>query len=190
MRKTWLVVVLVAIFMLPAWAEETQRSPYDRVATGKPPQRDETVKVYTNSDLEKLFGIVAEEDREAGAADDADERPTPATNRRPAKSSDDALKWLQERRAQQAASATAMQEAQSELAKARERLANLEKQLMAVRNPFSARPQLTEEEKEQRRNQPESANERYKRTEALVEEAREEVRAAEAKLAEIRSQRP
>ena len=63
-----------AVVMLPAWAEETQRSPYDRVATGKPPQRDETVKVYTNSDLEKLFGIVAEEDREAGAADDADER--------------------------------------------------------------------------------------------------------------------
>ncbi len=79
--------------------------------------------------------------------------------------------------------------AQAELAAAQARLAALEKQLLATVNPFSARPQLSEEEKEIRADSGETAAQRNERTKVLVDEARQEVAAAEAKLKRIQRRR-
>ena len=168
-----------------------QRSPYSKVASGHPPKRDAAVRVYTNSDLEKMFGIVAAEDREASAvaaeeAEGADAAAKPTQ----AKPAEDPLVWLKKRQEAAAARSVALAEAEKNVADARVRLAELEKQKMAVRNPYAARPTLSEEEQQQRRDAGETAAQRFERTESLVEAAREEVRAAEAKLAQLRSQRP
>jgi hypothetical protein len=93
----------------------------------------------------------------------------------------------QEKKAR-AAKGERVAEAESKLAAAREKLKNLETQLLATRNPFSARPQLSEEEREQRMTSGETAAERNKRTQELVDEARAKVAEAEAELARARSE--
>ncbi len=102
----------------------------------------------------------------------------------------DSLKWLRQRQQAQQAHRKALAEAETALSGAKARLANLEKQLLATRNPFSARPELSDEEKGQRQEAAETAAQRYERTKELVEKAREEVRAAEAELARLRAGRP
>ena len=75
-------------------AQEAKKGPYDRVASGKAPQK-EAVKVYTNADLKKLVEIVAKEDRERQAAK------SPAEAKRPdeaePKKAPDPLTWLRQR---------------------------------------------------------------------------------------------
>ena len=104
--------------------------------------------------------------------------------------STDPLKWLQQRQAAQQEHREALEKAAKELQAARTKLADLERQLLATRNPFSARPVLSEEEKKDRREGTETAAMRTERTQRLVEESREAVRAAEAELARLRAGRP
>ncbi len=178
-------VLVVALPTAPILAEVT--SPYTRVATGKAPQKD-AGKVYTNADLEKLVDSIAEEHGEqppadvAGAAAEESEKPN-------SKSDTDPLTWLQQRQSAQREHRKAVSEAQAAVNAARERLVNLERQLLAARNPFSARPQLSEEEKATRQEGGETAAERHERTKELVENARTEIRAAEAELARLRAER-
>ncbi len=173
-------VLAAALSTAPVLADEA-KSPYSRVATGKAPQKD-AAKVYTNADLEKLVDSVAEEDREqppagtAGAPAEGSKKPDP-------KSDTDPLTWLQQRQSAQREHRKAVSEAQAAVNAARERLVNLERQLLAARNPFSTRPQLSDEEKATRREGGETAAERHERTKELVENARTEIRAAEAELA-------
>ncbi len=179
------IVLAVTLPTAPILAETT--SPYTRVATGRAPQKD-AGKVYTNADLEKLVDSVGEEDREpppagtAGAPAEGSKKPDP-------KSDTDPLTWLQQRQSAQREHRKAVSEAQAAVNAARERLVNLERQLLAARNPFSARPQLSEEEKATRREGGETAAERHERTKELVENARTEIRAAEAELARLRAER-
>lgn len=186
------LAMILAISTGPAMAAEgdppKQGSPYEKVASGRPPVRDGAVPLYTNSDLEKMFGIVAEADRESSAKEsaDADPKSSEATTK---KADEDPLVWLKKRQEAAAARSVELAEAEKQVADARQRLADLERQKMAVRNPYAARPQLSEEEEKRRREGGESASARFERTEALVKAAREELRAAEAKLAQLRSQR-
>jgi hypothetical protein len=186
------MIVFVALGTRTSAAEDPpkDRSPYSKVASGHPPSKDAAVRVYTNADLEKMFGIVAAEDREPGAvaADAADD--VASTKPAQAKPTEDPLVWLKKRQEAAAARSVALAEAEKEVTDARARLAEIEKQKMAVRNPYAARPKLSEEEQQRRREAGETAGERFERTEALVRAAREEVRAAEAKLAQLRSKRP
>lgn len=173
-----LTVLVLGALAVPAFAEEKARGPYDRVATGRPPVKGET-KVYTNSDLARLFGIAVEEDREEPAAETA-----------PATPETDPLIWLQQRQASRQGHLEAVADAEATLMAARKKLAELESQLLATRNPFSARPVLSDEEKKIRRQGGETAAERNERTQDLVQEAREAVSAAEADLARKRAERP
>ena len=181
------VVLAAALLSAMVSAQETKKGPYDRVARGKAPQK-EAVKVYTNADLEKMFDIVAKEDREQPAA----ESPLAAKGSEGAepKKAPDPLAWLRQRQNAQREHAKAVSEAEASLTAARQQLANLERQLLASRNPFSARPDLSDEEKAQRRDSAESAAKRHERTQELVEKAREAVHAAESELARLRAERP
>ena len=119
---------------------------------------------YTNRDLERMFGAPA----------------APATT--PTSSDgDDSLNWLEEQRTARAERVANIVEAEAEVAAARKSLKNLEVQLLATRNPFSARPKLSEEEVEYR-VQGEGAAARNRRTQVLVDEARQELKEAEARL--------
>ena len=165
------------------------RSPYDRVARGKPPAKD--VKVYTNEDLAKRFGVAEEGDKETppgataapGAAADAKPAEQPGTTADP-------LNWLQHRQAAIQKHANDVMEAEKSVETARQRLADLEKQLLATRNPFSARPALSDEEKTERAAGAETAAQRNERTQKMVEAAREALRVAESELVKLKAQRP
>lgn len=179
-------VLAVALPAAPLLADEA-KTPYARVATGRAPKSG-AVKVYTNADLEKVVDSVAEGNREqppadtVGAAAKGSEKPDPT-------SITDPLTWLQQRQSAQREHRSAVSEAQAAVKAAREQLANLEHQLLAARNPFSARPRLSDEEKKTRRDGGETAAQRYERTKELVEKARAETRAAEAELARLRAER-
>lgn len=186
MRVVICCVVLIAGSLGPSISADEAKGPYARVASGKAPQQD-AVKVYTNADLEKMFDIVAEEDREQPAATPA---PAEGSEKAEPKSETDPLTWLRQRQGAQREHRKAVSEAEAALNAARAQLANLERQLLAARNPFSARPELSDEEKATRRDSGETAAKRYERTQELVEKAREEIRVAEAELARLRAERP
>lgn len=148
----------------------------------------ETVKVFTNKDLERMFGGESEETAESSA-----DTPTAETARaapEPGKPTQPQIDPLAQMKQEQAARAQRQQlvvQAEADLEAARAKLENLEVQLLASRNPFSARPQLSDEEKEIRATSGETAAERNKRTQHLVDQAREEVAAAEKALAEAKA---
>ncbi len=144
------------------------------------------VKVYTNADLEKYKTEEPEAEETAPAA-----KPAAGTKEADAKTPGEAadpLQWLQQRKAAQQEQAKALAEAEAAVTAAKTKLANLERQLLATRNPFSARPELSEEEKAKRAEGGETAV--HERTKEMVEKAREELRKAEAELARLRAGRP
>jgi hypothetical protein len=168
-------------------AQEAKKKPQTSEASKKTPGKED-VKVYTNADLEKMFGIVAEEDREqppvkppatAKGSENVDPKKAP-----------DPLTWLRQRQDAQREHQKAVAAAEAAVTAAKQQVTNLDRQLLAARNPFSARPELSDEEKVKRQEGGESAGKRYERTQELVEKAREAVRAAESELARLRAERP
>jgi len=137
-------------------------------------------QVFTNALLDQLFGATEEED---AATESAPAPPTPGTST-PAP---DPLKVMQEGVAERNQRQRLIQEAQKEVEAAKAKLAKLEVQLRATGNPFSARPELSDEEKKVRAESGESASERAERTAKMVEEAKAEVKAAEDRLATLQS---
>lgn len=127
---------------------------------------------YSNADLRPL--------ETAADTETAGETPPPA----PAPQVEDPLVWMQKREDEARQRQATIEQAESELAAARQRLAELEKQALAVANPFAARPRLTAEEMETRQTSGETAAQRHARTMEMVEQAREAVAAAEEQLAQ------
>jgi hypothetical protein len=161
-------------------AQETKKTP-------KKAPKKETVKVYTNADVKKY----AEPETKADAKPSATPEGTEQKAEKPEpKKTVDSLTWLRQRQDAQREHAKAVSEAEAALATAKQQLANLERQLLAARNPFAARPELSDEEKSKRKDSGESAAQRHERTKELVEKSREAVRAAESELARLRAQRP
>lgn len=194
MRVLTGLAVLIAVFSPGSAFADEPESPYARVATGKPAPKDDDVKIYTNEDLKKMFNIVALEDRETPPGETP--QPAPVAETAQPTTTDgspapvDALTRMRQRQAAKAEHRKAIAAAQSAVNSARLKLANLERQLLAARNPFSARPELTDEERAKRQEGGETAAQRYERTEMMVAAAREEIRAAEAELARLRAERP
>jgi hypothetical protein len=177
------ILVLIIVSLVPAFADEKARGPYDRVATGKPPVKDS--KVYTNADLAKLVGITEEAEREPVPADTGGagaEKPEPEVP--------DPLLWLQQSEAAKKEQRAAVAEAEAAVAAAHQRVTDLEKELLAVSNPFAARPKLSDEEKAKRAESKETAQERHERMKNMLDEARQAARAADAELARVRAGRP
>jgi hypothetical protein len=157
----------------------TNRGGAAQSATPKEKVQIDEGLVITNAVLDRLFGPSPE----APTAPVAEEPVDQAPSSRPA----DALKVLRDEQATAVQRERMIAEAQAELDAAKAKLANLEVELLATRNPFSKRPELSEEEKEYRRSSGETAAERNERIQKLVDEARVEVQAAEENLAQFRS---
>ena len=133
-------------------------------------------QVITNELLEKIFGPSDEAATADPAQAPAQGQPAP-----------DPLQVMRQGQMRQAERQRLTEEAQRELDGAKTKLANLEVQLLAARNPFSKRPVLSDDEKRTRETSGEAAAERAERSRTMVDEARAEVQAAEAKLARVRS---
>jgi len=191
-----ILAVSVALVASAAWAEpadESKPKSPDKPATAENAKADE-VKVYTNKDLARLFPPdpaekPAGETPPAGATDPR----AAATSPRPAQrggqtppADQDPLEWLKNRQEAQASRQSRIDEAQAELFAAEEKLANLKKELLATVNPFSARPKLSDEEKEYRRTSGETALERNERVKALEQEAQQAVDEARANLERVK----
>jgi len=182
-----------------AAAEEAELAPSLRVEEGRvmtnrdagpaaAPQRKVKLQdgmVITNDLLNRIVGPAPEAPSEVGSA--SADTGAPATPDRPAVAPADPMRALIDQQAAAATRQRRIAEAESDLEAAKTRLANLEVQLLAARNPFSKRPQLSDEEKEERRTSGETAAQRYERTQEQVEAARAEVGAAEELLAQLRA---
>jgi len=138
---------------------------------------------YTNDDLSKMFGSAE------GTAPEGSSRPAgSAAGSGSGGQEYDPLAAMEKGQQDQAARQKRIDEAESTLASAQARLKDLEVALLATRNPFSARPNLTEEEQAKRATSGESATERNARVQKDVAEARAAVAKAEAALAQARAQ--
>ena len=179
-------VLAVGLLSAMVSAQEAKKGPYDSVASGKAPKKEAT-KVYTNADLKKLPEIAAKAGEGQAAVETA---ATAKGSEKEPEKAPDPLTWLRQRQDAQREHGKAVSEAEAVLTAAKQQLANLERQLLAARNPFSARPKLSDEEKAERQDNRESAAERYERTQELVEKTREAVRVAEAELLRLRAARP
>jgi hypothetical protein len=97
----------------------------------------------------------------------------------------DPLQWMADRAAREEARKVRIAEAEKALFDARERVGELEKRLLAVKNPFLPRPVLPPDEAKAWEGL--SGAERAARVEAQLKEAREAVVETEATLAELKS---
>ena len=152
------------------------------------------VRVYTNKDLEQRFGEKTDSDAAAEPAAGASlpaagTTEPPGESRKPTETAVDPLEQMKQRQAAEVQRRQLVAQAEAELAAAQAKLKNLEAQLLATRNPFSARPKLSDEEKQIRATSGESAAERNERTRLLVDQTREEIAAAEEALTQAKTGR-
>ena len=157
-------------------AEKTEAAGSEK-ASGE--EKTEEVRVYTNADLAGPSGSSAAADSDAT---EADSKALPRI--------DDPMVWMRKQKANAAKRTERIAAAETAVKTARARVVALEKQLMAVSNPFSARPELDEKEKEARTKRHESALERRGRTQKMLDDARKQVREAEQALTRARTERP
>lgn len=206
----WLLCVALAVFLAPAaFAEEEKKEEKKAAEEAAEPAKSEAespaaaadakkdcaeVEVFTNEDLERLFGRGEETTPETGPEEgepaDGTARPEPrpvepvqgAGTAQPA----DPLQWMEERKTRQAERQEQIAAAEAAIGAARERIADLEQRIRATKNPYLARPQIPDDEKSDWDGM--SAPERVAAAEQQLQEAREELRKAEEELARLRSQ--
>jgi hypothetical protein len=137
---------------------------------------DDAPLVFTNDDLERMFGP------SEPAAPPAAVAPVEAGSKPAA---DDPLKRMEADKAAAGDRAAGVAEAEKKLAAAQANLDGLEKQLLATRNPYLPRPKLSEEDA--RKLEGKSGPERVELTEEQIEAARREVDKARADLERAKS---
>jgi hypothetical protein len=148
-------------------------------------------KVYTNEDLARLSGSEPAPPSGApasGASASETDSGAEQTGASAPKEEKSALDQLFERQALREEHKQQVTKAADRVAAAKERIADLEKRALAVKNPFLARPEAPEEgaEEWERGNGPQ----RLKQTEDQLEAARDELAEAERALAELQSSAP
>jgi hypothetical protein len=159
-------------------------------------EAEEEVKVYTNADLEKMFADESDSEKvpptklppatEPGeTAKPAEPAEPPKTAAPPAASKPaDALALMQQQQAQREEEQRTIAEVEKGVADARARVKELEERIMALRNPFRARPVIPEDEKADWDSM--GTRQRLEDSEEKLRLAREELAKAEKELAEIR----
>ena len=172
-----------------AKAAEPEATPpesvYIRATTRGREAKDSNVKVFTNEDLEGEIEV----DKKVEGAYTLTGTPAPPRTAPSLAELRDRVDPLKELEAEQAAADSRRERistAERELDAARKKLANLEVQQRATRNPFSKRPQLSDEEKEIRATSGENAAQRAERTDEMVTEAKADVATAEKRLSAAR----
>lgn len=143
---------------------------------------DEEVLVFTNADLKKVTPKPSATPETPGTPVAGDR---PLTVQRPAgANAADPLKWMQEQKAAAAQRQQQVKEAEATVVEAEQKLADLEKRLLALRNPFLARP---EKPKDDETWNEADGQERVRRTDKALEDARTELADAQKALAGARS---
>jgi hypothetical protein len=190
----WLLAAAVACFISIACAtekgsEQQESEPAQKSEKAAEPAEQEA-KVYTNEDLKKLVG-----ETDAGEQTDlppeeytGDQEPVmeiKVVEPEPAKESvPDPVSLMKEQQAQVEERNRLVAEAEKAVADARARVTQLEKRLLAMRNPFAARPEIPDEEKADWNSL--GTRERVEKSEEDLQQAREDLKAAEQALAGIR----
>jgi hypothetical protein len=139
------------------------------------PESEEPVPVYTNADLERLFGP-PEPAPAGGAPGDAEAAPQAAA--KPA----DALEALQHQQASQKTRERQAAEVEKIVAQKEQEVQKLEQRILRIKNPLLPRPEadMTPQEKEQWEGL--SATERVEMTQKQLDQAKKELADAEAQL--------
>ena len=124
--------------------------------------------------------------RSETAQEPAASSPPPAAAAAPEAAPPDPLQWMEDRAAREEAKKVRLAEAEQDVVDARARVAELEKRLLAVKNPFLPRPVLPPDEAQawQGLNGPQ----RVERVEGQLVEARDAQAAAEKALAAAKAQ--
>jgi hypothetical protein len=151
-------------------------------------------KVYTNEDLKRLSakGPGREETTlppgpASAQATEGDAKPEPPSGE---EEEADPLDQLFAREAARKEHAKQVAQAEERVAAAKQQVADLEKRLLAIKNPFLARPKAPEDEEAAAAWEGGGGPERVEQTQGQLEAARAEVAQAERDLAELRLARP
>jgi hypothetical protein len=166
----------------------------DNVATAPPAQSREKAataerkrpkaEVYTNDDLERLFGPAPAEVPSAAEAAAVTPIATPPATATSA-TTQDPLAQMEEARRATTERQQQIEEGERALTTAKERVTALEKRVLAVKNPFMARPTTPEENTEEWAGM--NNVQRLSRSEEELNQARQQLEEAEAKLRQLRS---
>jgi hypothetical protein len=191
----WLLVAAVACFISIACAtekgsEQQESEPAKKSEEAAEPA-EQDAKVYTNDDLNKLFGEAEAGEQTALPLEEymgEEQEPVmeiKVVEPEPAKESvPDPVNLMEQQQAQVEERSRLAAEAEQAVADARARVTQLEKRLLALRNPFSARPEIPEDEKSEWDSM--GTSERVTKSEEELQQAREDLTAAEKALAEVR----
>jgi hypothetical protein len=190
----WLLTAAVACFISIACATEKGSEQKDSEAAPKSEKAAEPAEqeamVYTNEDLNKLFGEEGISEQTALPPEDSSEEREPVMEVKvvepePAeKSAGDPLNLMQQQQAQAEERTRIVAEAELAVAEARARVQQLEQRMLALKNPFMARPKIPEEERADWDSL--GARERREKSEEQLTQAREQLKAAEEELARVR----
>jgi len=199
----WVLVALLVCLAGPVLAEDEkpkkeqpaageQKAGAEDAEAGKkdgiPVKEADETYVFTNDDLERLtdagHDVPPTRLPPAGDAPAATPAPAPAPPAKPG----DALEWLEQNKARAAERAQRITDAEKAVADARARVQALEKRLLSLRNPYSARPQIPDDEKAEWDEL--STRDRVEKTQRQLEEARGELASAERLLEGLRASAP
>lgn len=140
----------------------------------------EPARVYTNEDLERMFGGTSEPQESESISETETAQPA-----QPAQQGNvDPLRALEAEKRAAAAQQVRIATAEKELVKAEETLKEMEKRLLALKNPYLPRPVVSPEEKEAWKGL--DNVERVKRTKEQLEGVRQELERAKNRLEELR----
>jgi len=141
----------------------------------------EAGKVYTNSDLERLFGAAPAPKAEEGKSDGA------KTAAGAAPKLPDALDTLQDAQARGKTRQLQAAEVEKDVAAKRAEVEMLEQRILRIRNPLLPRPEvdLTPEEREEWKGL--TAPQRVDLTQKQLDQARKELAEAEGRLKKLKS---
>jgi hypothetical protein len=152
-------------------------------AEGKAEKKEpEPGKVYTNADLERLFGPAPPPKTADGRPEDA-EAAAGGDPKRP-----DALDAMQDEQARGRTRQLQAAEVEKVVADKRAEIERLEQRILRIRNPLLPRPEadLTPEEKEEWKGL--TAPQRVDLTQEQLDQARKELAEAEARLKKLKSE--
>ncbi len=181
--------------------EEPVANPYQAAVPRGAAKSGGEAKVYRNEDLYKLFGSAPKDpEEEEGTASETprtEATPNPAvpaadeaapSDADAASAENDPLKQLLEQQAQVAEQRKQILDAEGQVKAAQEKIADLEKRIRAIRNPLLPRPAAPEEKADEWHKT--DATGRVDLSEEQLRVAREELAAAQAKIAELRRSAP
>jgi len=145
-------------------------------------KKDSEAKVYGNDDLDEMFG--PSESTPPAAQDEDSTEPTEAARPAEGEAQPDALEQMFAREARKKEQATEIAGAEQRVTDAKQAIVDLEKRLLAVKNPLLARPSAPEEGAEEWNAG--DGQSRVQQTEQQIAAAREALAEAERELSELK----